>query len=724
LQNVQIDPNCNIPSSTGCISCKYNFYLSAGVCNPVSPLCYGYDLTNGQCLDCVQGYTLSNGACITSGGSRQPQSPPQQTVQQSSQSVQLSNVSSYSNCINIGSNGCTICTQGFTVINGYCKPLQQFCQSADQTGNCISCVQGYILANGGTCVSNGSITNCQVVNGTGCQQCFSGYWLNRNTCQAVNTQCATFNSANGFCTSCYNGYNLNQSNGQCVQTLNQDRNCQQFDSNSSCIKCFASYFLNPSGVCTLQNNLCATFNQNTGECTSCYQGYTLANGNCSIRISDPNCKSFNSDNSCKECSTSFYLRSGKCVRFNALCATINATTGDCTSCYNGYMLKQGNCSIGTSVTVANCRTIQNGVCVTCSVGYFRTSNNICQQISPLCATADQQTGLCLSCYNGYQLRSGVCSLSQSIANCRQVSNSLCIICSAGYFLQNGGCTQISPLCATSDNTIGNCLSCYQGYVLSGGSCVVNQNNNCRQFNNNVCVQCAQGYMMINGTCVVINPLCRTVDPTSGSCITCYSGYILQSGNCIIPQNNDPNCVQKSGSTCLYCQNGYWINNNVCTALSKKCQNYDQQTGNCISCGVSLQLVNGDCIGSPSSTDPNCIIADETGQCTNCTSGYYLAQGVCTAVSFLCVNFDFNRNMCTSCQQGYFLQDGDCIFPSLGYDQYCTRYINSFCSSCQQNYYLNNYVCTAIDSNCTQFDSNAGVCRVCQIGQPQGAVCVN
>jgi proprotein convertase subtilisin/kexin type 5 len=458
----------------------------------------------------VEGYTLSNGACNPSGGSRQTQSPPQQPLQQTSQSVQSTSIPTYSNCLNVGANGCTNCIQGFTIVNGYCQPLPQFCQTADQTGNCISCMQGYNVTIDGVCISSGSVANCRVVTGNGCRECSTGYWLNGTTCQVVNTQCSTFNSTNGFCTSCYNGYSLNQTNGQCVQSLNTNKNCQQFGPDGNCLKCFASSFLNPSKVCTLQNNLCATINQNTGECISCYQGYILANGNCTIRASDPSCKSFNSDNTCQECSTSFYLSMGKCVRFNPLCATINPTTGDCTSCYNGYTLKQGNCSIGTSVTVANCRTIQNGICVACSTGYFRASNNTCQQISPLCATADQQTGLCLTCYNGYQLRNGVCLLSQSIANCRQISNNVCLACSTGYFLQNGGCVQISSLCATADNTTGYCLSCYQGYILSSGSCVISQNSNCRQLRNNVCVDCAQGYMMTNGNCVVINPLCRTV----------------------------------------------------------------------------------------------------------------------------------------------------------------------------------------------------------------------
>lgn len=637
----------------------------------------------------------------------------------------MPNIASYPNCQQVGPAGCIACTQGYTAVNGNCRQLPPFCQSADSNGNCNGCQPGYTLVAGGSCVSAVSVANCRVVTANGCRECSSGYWLNGQTCQQVSNQCATFNSLNGFCTSCYQGYQLDQTTGQCSPAQNRDRNCQQFAPDGNCIKCFSGYFLNPNRQCIMQNNLCATINPQTGECTSCYQGYQLNAGNCTIRLSDPNCKSFNQDGSCRECSASFYFNGAKCLRVNPLCASINQQTGECTSCYQGYILNNGNCTIGSSVAVANCRTVLNGICQSCSAGFFRAPNNTCQQISPLCATADQNTGACLSCYNGYSLQNGGCSLSAAIANCRQIANNNCLACSTGYFLQNGGCTQINPLCATADQNSGACTSCYQGYALNNGQCVVGvQNSNCRQVRNGQCIQCSQGYMMISGNCVVVNPLCRTVDAATAGCTTCYPGYVLASGNCIIPQNNDPNCIQKSGSTCLYCQNGYWLSNNVCTLLTRKCQNYDQQTGSCTSCVNPLRLVDGDCVGSPTSSDPNCVTANPQGQCTACIPGYAITRGICTAVSFLCIDFDYTRNVCTSCQQGYVLQDGDCIFPSLGVDPYCTRYSGSFCTTCQSRYYLKDYVCMAVDSNCSDFDAQAGVCRACQFGRPQGAGCIS
>lgn len=176
----------------------------------------------------------------------------------------MPNIANYPNCMQVGPFGCISCNQGFAAVNGNCRQLPPNCVSADPNGNCNSCQQGFTLAAGGACVSSVSIANCRIVAAGGCRECSAGYWLNGQTCQQVNSQCATFNPSNGYCTSCYQGYQLNQGNGLCQQATNRDRNCQQFGPDGNCNKCFPSYFLNNNRQCLLQNNLCATINQQTG----------------------------------------------------------------------------------------------------------------------------------------------------------------------------------------------------------------------------------------------------------------------------------------------------------------------------------------------------------------------------------------------------------------------------------------------------------------------------
>lgn len=103
---------------------------------------------------------------------------------------------------------------------------------------------------------------------------------------------------------------------------------------------------------------------------------------------------------------------------------------------------------------------------------------------------------------------------------------------------------------------------------------------------------------------------------------------------------------------------------------------------------------------------------------------YFNGKTCIAVSILCLKFDYSAKKCLSCQEGTVMQDSDCIMPSLGVDTNCIRYTNSYCSACTQDYFLENYLCTAIDKNCTAFNSTTNTCEKCRSGmQPDGARCI-
>ena len=62
-------------------------------------------------------------------------------------------------------------------------------------------------------------------------------------------------------------------------------------------------------------------------------------------------------------------------------------------------------------------------------------------------------------------------------------------------------------------------------------------------------------------------------------------------------------------------------------------------------------------------------------------------------------------------------------PSLGIDPYCIEYQNSYCTACVNFYAVVNYVCTAVDMNCSDFDNIRNVCRACRNGKtPKGSRC--
>lgn len=188
--------------------------------------------------------------------------------------------------------------------------------------------------------------------------------------------------------------------------------------------------------------------------------------------------------------------------------------------------------------------------------------------------------------------------------------------------------------------------------------------------------------MSGGRCLPQNPQCKTVNVENGACTTCYIGFMLQNGSCVQPRNEDPNCLQNSGTLCLYCRDRFWLSDGKCVPLTRNCQTYEQTTGRCLTCSSDFLVENGDCVRVAGLTIRNCVRLGSDGQCAACVSNYYLKNGGCQLVDMLCLTFDYNQNMCLQCQPGYFLQDGGCIYPSLGYDPYCQRYSGSFCQRCR------------------------------------------
>ena len=214
----------------------------------------------------------------------------------------------------------------------------------------------------------------------------------------------------------------------------RDPNCNQFVPGSNrCIRCATRYYINnQSGLCTAISGQCSSYNQVTGACEGCYPGFLFMNGECYVQVSatasgDPNCK-VPAGNTCQTCYQGYFVSNGVCVAANPLCASIDYY-GNCLSCYAGYALSQGNCVItGSAGAPPNCANFTNGRCVRCAQGSFFSNGN-CVSVSPLCRTYDNNTGVCTSCYDGYDLRGPTCVVSppSSVAqNCRNFTNGVCV----------------------------------------------------------------------------------------------------------------------------------------------------------------------------------------------------------------------------------------------------------------------------------------------------------
>lgn len=191
---VQINGNCYLqiqfcvnynPNTGGCSICNNGYYLNnSGTCVLLPSNCLTAALT-GACTNCAVGYILAGGQGQCVAGTAYCQSFDPNTAL----------------CLN--------CIQGYYLTAASrCLVLPQFCQSAVGNGSCISCRDGYSVANG-VCVV--TITNCVTYNQNNpnyCYQCIQGYYLNVvYSCSMLPLYCSAANSQ-GSCLSCTQGYSL------------------------------------------------------------------------------------------------------------------------------------------------------------------------------------------------------------------------------------------------------------------------------------------------------------------------------------------------------------------------------------------------------------------------------------------------------------------------------------------------------------------------------------
>lgn len=298
-----------------CVECSTNAYFRQNMCVAVDALCRTFDAQNGNCLTCYSGYQLQSGRCVVV--------PPESGFQANNQYCavwegttcrQCAANSYFDNnricrpnnpyCATSGPQGqCLTCYSGFALrnnnctidnttinvgnalcsvwaglncqqcstrsynFNGVCTAVNTLCNTwNNNNGFCLTCYNGYIL-NGNNCVlDNQSVSGnplCKTFNGPLCVECANRAYFVNGICTAVNTRCASFNSANGQCTACYNGFQL--TNDACVELIvsppsnvNFDIYCARSDTAGRCIRCFYGFILqNGTCVADFKNTPCA-----------------------------------------------------------------------------------------------------------------------------------------------------------------------------------------------------------------------------------------------------------------------------------------------------------------------------------------------------------------------------------------------------------------------------------------------------------------------------------
>lgn len=250
------------------------------------------------------------------------------------------------------------------------------------------------------------------------------------------------------------------------------------------------FYPNGKGVCLPVSDLCRTWDSAKGVCLTCYYGYVLnTDGQCVvdplpyIPRSNSLCGQWN-DTVCVACSErAYFSNAGICEAVSDYCNTWDPFSGNCLTCFKGFVLIDGVCNLAPGVKPADlgCKLWDwdTQTCLACSKDFVFNQNKVCVPVSDFCKESDAN-GLCTSCFKGYDLSSGSCLVSPSnnqvsaILGCKSWdwNNQTCLECAPWYFMRNGVCAGVSSLCKEFDYTKSVCLSCFKGYHLANDTCVI------------------------------------------------------------------------------------------------------------------------------------------------------------------------------------------------------------------------------------------------------------
>lgn len=202
---------------------------------------------------------------------------------------------------------------------------------------------------------------CKVWSQDSCLECSDRFFFNKNgVCCEVQGTCQQFNTQQGICEKCYAGYTVVDGKCQKVDTTTSENIGCAVWSNEACVQCSKRWFFNSAKVCTAVSDLCSSWDEVTGECTSCYYGSIVQFGACipsqqTIIDAISNnllCKTWR-DNTCAECADrAFFNSNGVCTAVSSQCNTFDKATGNCLTCFDGYDNVEGSCVYSPANTAA------------------------------------------------------------------------------------------------------------------------------------------------------------------------------------------------------------------------------------------------------------------------------------------------------------------------------------------------------------------------------------
>lgn len=170
----------------------------------------------------------------------------------------------------------------------------------------------------------------------------------------------------------------------------------------------------------------------------------------------------------------YYLVGISCVLNTKSCKQMADLQGNCSTCYDKYVLTKGACLM-CPFTGCDASTTTNNLCVcfNCTTGYY-LSGVQCLPCSVAHCSLCPTSSTCSICSQGYYLSTATSCLNATATNCLQSktnSSTLCAVCSTGYYLGTDlYCYSCQPNCLSCSSRV-NCLQCAPNTILSNGYCI-------------------------------------------------------------------------------------------------------------------------------------------------------------------------------------------------------------------------------------------------------------
>ncbi|ELP86900.1 protein serine/threonine kinase, putative [Entamoeba invadens IP1] len=482
-------------------------------------------------------------------------------------------------------------------------------------GSCHLCKNDSYLSSGNCeVISSKCITLYKKQTSDVCEACETGSEVDKYQCLPCPTNC--LHCAKGKCVLCDKEYIVDV-NRNCEKVLVYDDNSLLIISGKT-IKCNIGYFIK-SNKCENCGENCINCN-NESSCKICDSKSLLKNGVCTLQnrviLSNNNnlivCENgyYNIENTCQSCSN----------KYGELCSLWD--THNCLKCtLNGVINNEGKC---IELIQSSCIQTSNSFCNGCKqVSNFINDSGVCTSNSN-CLFSNKNEK-CLLCENNtfYDNTSMCVSLTNQEENCDRMNKEQdrCIHCLTGYFVSNYHCENCSENCLDCLD-FSTCLSCTENHFLKYGKCFSNSEviTNCKKLlpSKSICAFCESHFFRnAEGECKNCIENCNECN-TEKTCLSCFTNYFLLTNNTqCISYDLLVNCEFKSQSGCLKCSTGFYQQNQFCVSCNSTTFNCSTcgTTGICTSCVEDYVLIDSKCYSK--SSIENCVEVTNS-KCTKCT----------------------------------------------------------------------------------------------------------